>query len=300
MKPPKVSEMTTDPKAFPVYPTFTQCRPIQAGGITIGGDAPLCLIAGPCVIESEEHVLRMAGELKAISQQAGVSFIFKASYDKANRTSAESFRGPGLEKGLKILERIRSEIDVPILTDVHTEEQAARAAEVCDILQIPAFLCRQTDFVHAVGKTGRAVNVKKGQFLAPWDVGNIVAKLQAAGCENILLTDRGTCFGYGSLVTDFRGLGIMQGLTGLPVCFDATHSVQEPGGLGTASGGKREYVPALSRAACGVGVNALFIETHDDPDSAKSDGPNMMPLSSMKALLDTLTAIDSTVRALHG
>ncbi|CAN5175969.1 3-deoxy-8-phosphooctulonate synthase [soil metagenome] len=272
------------------------CRQFSVGGVAIGGDAPLALIAGPCVIESESHVLFMAERLKTLCAKIGMPLIFKASYDKANRTSFASFRGPGIDAGLAILARVKREFDLPILTDVHTEEQARPVAEVCDILQIPAFLCRQTDFVHAIGSAGKPVNVKKGQFLAPWDMKNVVDKLRECGCEDVLVTERGATFGYGALVSDFRALPIMQQLTGMPVCFDATHSVQQPGGLGNATGGQREFVPVLSRAACATGVNALFIETHDRPADAKSDGPNMVPLDQMESLLRTCQAIDAALR----
>ncbi len=277
-----------------------KCRKISVGGIPIGGDAPLVLIAGPCVIESEDHLLFMADSLKKICARLNIPLVFKASYDKANRTSLDSYRGPGLDEGLRMLERVKRETGAPVLTDVHTEEQAAAAADACDILQIPAFLCRQTDFVQAIGRAGKPVNVKKGQFLAPWDIVNVTKKLAGSGCEEVLLTERGVSFGYGSLVTDFRSLPIMRELTGLPVCFDATHSVQEPGGLGSATGGKRQFVPPLARAACAVGVNALFLETHDIPDEAKSDGPNMVPLAAVEALLQSCKAIDHAVRVFDG
>jgi 2-dehydro-3-deoxyphosphooctonate aldolase (KDO 8-P synthase) len=276
-----------------------QSRAIQVGPISIGGGRPMAVIAGPCVIESEDHVLFMARSLRALAEKLGLPLIFKASYDKANRTSYKGFRGPGIEEGMRILRRVKEELNLPILTDVHTEEQAPVVAEVCDILQIPAFLCRQTDFVTAVGRTGRAVNVKKGQFLAPWDVANVVAKLREIGCEDVLLTERGASFGYGNLVSDFRALPIMRSQNNLPVCFDATHSVQQPGGLGTATGGQREYVPHLARAAAAVGIDALFVETHDRPAEAKSDGPNMVPLAELEALLRDVQAIDRVVRASH-
>lgn len=269
------------------------------GNIPIGGDAPLVLFAGPCVIESEEHIRFMARELKAIAARLGLALVFKASYDKANRTSVHGFRGPGVQQGLAILKRVKEEFGLPILTDVHTEDQVGPAAEVCDILQIPAFLSRQTDFVAAMGRSGRPINVKKGQFLAPGDVKNIATKLREVGCEDIVMTDRGTSFGYGTLVSDFRGLATMRDVTGLPVCFDATHSVQQPGGLGTATGGQSEFVPVLARAACAVGVNALFIETHDNPAIAKSDGPNMVPLADLERMLEGCLSVDAAVRAWH-
>jgi 2-dehydro-3-deoxyphosphooctonate aldolase (KDO 8-P synthase) len=281
-----------------VFPFVERSRQIMVGHVPVGGDAPLAVIAGPCVIESREHILFMASELRDICRRAGVALIFKASYDKANRTSIHSFRGPGIHTGLEILREVKETLGLPILTDVHNEEEAPIAAEVCDILQIPAFLCRQTDFVSAVGRAGRPVNVKKGQFLAPWDIVNVVRKLKEVGCEDVLLTERGTSFGYGSLVTDFRSLSIMREQTGMPVCFDATHSVQEPGALGDATGGQRQHVPLLSRAACAAGINALFIETHDRPDEAKSDGPNMLPLSRIEELLTACRTIDETLRNL--
>ncbi|MDK2971471.1 MAG: 2-dehydro-3-deoxyphosphooctonate aldolase synthase [Candidatus Sumerlaeota bacterium] len=263
----------------------------------MGGANPLVLIAGPCVIESREHALEMAERIARIAQRLSIPLIFKASYDKANRSSSQSYRGPGLERGLAILGEVRSSVGCPVLTDVHTEEQAAVAASVVDVLQLPAFLCRQTDFVQACGRTGKPVAVKKGQFLAPEDMTNVVEKLREVGCNDILLTERGASFGYRNLVSDFRSLAIMQALTGLPVCFDATHSVQQPGGLGTASGGKREFVPLLARAACAVGINVLFLEVHDRPEQALSDGPNMVPLTDLEALLKVCLALDAAVRS---
>ena len=292
--------MTSQENFFQSVPGLTDCRNFKTGTVEIGGKAPLVLIAGPCVIESEDHILKMAEQLKGLCERLRLPLIFKASYDKANRTAITSFRGPGLEEGLRILQKVKKELNLPVLTDVHTEDQAAPAAEVCDILQIPAFLVRQTDFVVAVGKTGKPVNVKKAQFLAPWDIKNVVGKLQSAGCEDILLTERGATFGYGSLVSDFRSLSIMREVTGLPVCFDATHSVQQPGGLGTATGGDRQYVPLLARAACAVGVNALFMETHDNPEQAKSDGPNMIPLAHLEKVLQGCLAVDGVVREWSG
>lgn len=278
-------------------PTVTDCPKIKVGPLEIGGDAPLALLAGPCVMESESHILMMAEKLKELTLRMGIPFIFKASFDKANRTSIHSYRGPGLEKGLSIFRRVKQEFDLPVVTDVHESYQAEACGEVCDLLQIPAFLCRQTDLLVAAAKTGRAVNVKKAQFLSPSDMKNVVEKLRDSGCHDIMLTERGTSFGYGTLVSDFRGLPTMQKMCGVPVCFDGTHSVQEPGGLGTTSGGKREHVPTLCRAACAVGVNALFIETHDDPSQAKSDGPNMVPLNKLEALLAGCLAIDKVVRS---
>ena len=287
--------MTDQNEYFQTIPGLNQCRQIKVGGVAIGGGAPLAAILGPCVIESETHLMNMAEEIKSICSELEVPLIFKASFDKANRTSINSFRGPGLDEGMKIFQKIKDEFEVPILTDVHTMEQASVVAEVCDILQIPAFLIRQTDFVAAVAKAGKPVNVKKAQFLAPWDMKNVVKKIREQGNEDILLTDRGTSFGYGTLVSDFRSLSIMQNDSDLPVCFDATHSVQQPGALGEATGGQRQFVPLLARAACAAGVNALFIETHDDPDSAKSDGPNMVPLKHLKSLLSLCKDIHGTV-----
>ncbi len=278
-------------------PIHTQTKTIKVGDLSIGGGADLAVIAGPCVIESKDHVMKMAEQIVKVCEKLKMPLIFKASYDKANRTSIESYRGPGIEEGLKILEGVKNEFSLPILTDVHTEDQAKSAADVCDIIQIPAFLCRQTDFIVAAGKTGKAVNVKKGQFLAPWDIVNVVQKLEEAGCRDILITERGTSFGYGSLVTDFRSLQLMAEKTSYPVCFDGTHSVQQPGGLGKATGGNREHVPLLCRAACAVGTNALFLETHDDPDNALSDGPNMIPLKNLEAVLSSCIAISKTILA---
>lgn len=252
--------------------------------LAIGDGHPLALISGPCVIESEDFTLKMATEIRQICERLGIAFIFKSSFDKANRTSVESFRGQSLEAGLKILQRVKDEVDVPVLTDIHESYQAAIVAEVVDILQIPAFLCRQTDLLLAAAATGRAINVKKGQFLAPWDMRNVVKKLEAGGARNLLLTERGTSFGYNALVVDFRALPQMRAL-GYPVVFDATHSVQMPGGQGTKSGGQREYVPYLARAAAAIGVDALFMEVHENPDQALSDGPNMVPLAQLEGLL---------------
>jgi 2-dehydro-3-deoxyphosphooctonate aldolase (KDO 8-P synthase) len=272
------------------------CRRIAVGTVPIGGSAPLALVAGPCVIESEDHALRMAAAIHAIVTRLGVPWIFKASYDKANRTSGKSFRGVGLAEGMRILGRVKREFGVPVLTDVHTESQAPEVAATCDMLQIPAFLCRQTDFVQAVGRAGKPVNVKKGQFLAPQDVVNIVEKLREVGNEDVLLTDRGTSFGYSTLVTDFRGLATMQRLTGMPVCYDATHSVQQPAAMGTATGGDRSMVPLLARAAAAVGINALFMEVHDNPPAAKSDGPTQVWLDQLEDVLRGVLAIDRALR----
>ena len=272
------------------------CRRFNVGPVAIGGDAPLAVIAGPCVIESREHALRMADALAEVAARLSLPLVFKASYDKANRSSIDSYRGPGIEEGLEVLGEARRRTGLPILTDVHTEEQAAIAGKVCDMIQVPAFLSRQTDLLLAAARAGAAVNLKKAQFMAPEDVVNPVAKLRAGGCENVLLTERGSSFGYRTLVSDFRSLPAMRELTGQPVCFDATHSVQQPGGLGHATGGKREFVPVLARAACAVGINALFLEVHDDPDDALSDGPNMVPLAEFEALMRQCLALDAVVR----
>ncbi len=270
---------------------------VTIGDIAIGGQNPISLICGPCQLESLDHARMMADRIAAACAPTGTKFIFKASYDKANRSSITTQRGLGMEKGLEILGRIRDEFGVPVLTDVHEPGHCAVAAEVCDVLQIPAFLCRQTDLLLAAGETGKAVNVKKGQFLAPWDMKNVAEKVASTGNRQILLCERGTSFGYNALVTDFRGLPKMAE-TGWPVVFDATHSVQQPGGLGGSSGGQREYVPVLARAACAVGVSALFIETHQDPDNAPSDGPNMVPVDQLAALIGTLRAFDSLAKGL--
>ena len=271
-------------------------RIVTVGDIAIGGRAPFALITGPCQLESLDHARMMAERIAEACAPTGTRFVFKASYDKANRSSISTQRGLGMEKGLEILARIRDEFGCPILTDVHDASQCAPAGEVVDILQIPAFLCRQTDLLLAAGATGRAINVKKGQFLAPWDMGNVAEKIASTGNERILLCDRGTSFGYNTLVSDFRGLPIMA-RTGYPVVFDATHSVQQPGGQGTTSGGQREFAPVLARAAVAVGVSALFIETHQDPDRAPSDGPNMIPVDRMGALIGQLRALDDLTKA---
>ncbi len=270
-------------------------------GFEAGLDKPFFLIAGPCVIESEQLQMDVAGQLKEITASLGVPFIFKSSFDKANRSSGTSFRGPGRDKGLAILAKVRRDIGVPVLTDVHTEDDIAAAAQVCDVLQTPAFLCRQTDFIRAVAQSGKPVNIKKGQFLAPHDMKNVIDKARAAAAEKGLPTDnfmaceRGASFGYNNLVSDMRSLAIMRE-TGAPVVFDATHSVQLPGGQGTSSGGQREFVPVLARAAVAVGVAGLFMETHPDPTHALSDGPNAVPLGRMKALLETLLALDGVTK----
>ncbi len=268
-----------------------QGRIVKVGDIPIGGNAPFVLIAGPCQLESLDHARMIAGRIAEACAPTGTRFIFKASFDKANRSSVDTPRGPGIEAGLEMLARIGEEFACPVLTDVHTPEQCVQAAEVCDVLQIPAFLCRQTDLLLAAGRSGRVVNVKKGQFLAPWDMENVAAKIASTGNENILLCERGTSFGYNTLVNDFRALPVMQ-RSGYPVVFDATHSVQQPGGQGTTSGGQREFAPVLARAAVAVGISALFIETHQDPDNAPSDGPNMIPVDQLAGLIATLSAFD--------
>jgi 2-dehydro-3-deoxyphosphooctonate aldolase (KDO 8-P synthase) len=266
--------------------------PFEIAGVPVGGAHPIALITGPCQLESLDHARMLAERIAAACAPTGTRFVFKASYDKANRSSLDAQRGLGMQEGLSILSKIRDEFGCPVLTDVHLPDHCAPAAEACDILQIPAFLSRQTDLLLAAGETGRAINVKKGQFLAPWDMPNVAAKIASTGNRRILLCDRGTSFGYNTLVSDFRGLPVMDA-TGYPTVFDATHSVQQPGGQGTSSGGQREFAPVLARAACAVGVSALFIETHEDPDRAPSDGPNMIPVSEMKALIGELRAFDA-------
>ena len=268
---------------------------VRAGNVEIGGGRPLAVIAGPCVIENEDSALRHAAALKKTADRVGVPYIFKSSYDKANRSSVDSFRGPGLSKGLKILSEVKKQIGVPILTDVHEIDQVDAVKEVAEVLQIPAFLCRQTDFVVAVARSGAVVNVKKGQFLAPWDMANVIDKIRSAGNEQILLTERGASFGYNNLVSDMRSLVVM-GELGYPVVFDATHSLQLPGGLGKASGGERKFIPALARAGVAAGVDALFLEVHEDPDHALSDGPNSLALESFEGVLRSVKAIDALVR----
>jgi 2-dehydro-3-deoxyphosphooctonate aldolase (KDO 8-P synthase) len=270
-------------------------REIVIGGVKIGGNRPLVLIAGPCVIESEEAALRHAERLMAICNGLSIPLIFKASYDKANRTSIGSFRGPGMKEGLRILAKVKQSLGLPVLSDIHSIEQITPAAEVLDVLQIPAFLCRQTDLLVAAAKSGRVINVKKGQFLAPWDMKNVAGKLAASGNENIILTERGVSFGYNNLVVDMRSFPVMRS-TGYPVVFDATHSVQLPGGQGESSGGQREFVEYLSRAAVATGIDGIFMEVHEDPDKALCDGPNSIPLSELPALLKTLKAVDAAVR----
>jgi 2-dehydro-3-deoxyphosphooctonate aldolase (KDO 8-P synthase) len=265
-------------------------------GFEVGLDHPLFLIAGPCVVESEQLQMDVAGKLKEMTAELGIPFIFKSSYDKANRSSGKSFRGPGMEKGLEILAKVKRELQVPVLTDVHTEEEIPEAAKAVDVLQTPAFLCRQTDFIHAVARSGKPVNIKKGQFLAPGDMKNVVEKArEASGADNIMVCERGASFGYNNLVSDMRSLAIMRE-TGCPVVFDATHSVQLPGGQGASSGGQREFVPVLARAAVATGVAGVFMETHPDPAKALSDGPNAWPLPRMRELLATLKDIDALVK----
>ncbi|MBK5924615.1 3-deoxy-8-phosphooctulonate synthase [Rhodovulum sulfidophilum] len=269
---------------------------IEIGGMPVGNTRPLTVIAGPCQLESLDHALMIGRAMKEACAAAGAGYIFKASFDKANRTSLSGRRGLGIDKGLEVLAELRRQLDVPVLTDVHSPEQCAPAAEAVDVLQIPAFLCRQTDLLLAAGETGAAINVKKGQFLAPWDMGNAVTKIESTGNRRILLTERGVSFGYNTLVTDMRSLPIMAGL-GYPVVMDATHAVQQPGGQGGSSGGQREFAPVLARAAVSLGLAAVFIETHEDPDSAPSDGPNMIPLDQMPDLIATLMAFDRLAKA---
>ena len=268
---------------------------VAVGSVRLSNEAPLALIAGPCQMESRDHAFAMAGALKELGERLGIGLIYKSSFDKANRTSLSGRRGLGLEKALPVFAALRRDLGVPVLTDVHTEDQCAVAADVVDVLQIPAFLCRQTDLLIAAARTGKVVNIKKGQFLAPWDMGNVLAKVVDSGNSNVLLTERGASFGYNALVSDMRALPIMASL-GAPVIFDATHSVQQPGGLGGASGGERQFVAPLARAAVAVGVAGVFIETHQDPDDAPSDGPNMVPLDEMEALVRALIAIDELVK----
>ncbi len=265
-------------------------------GFEVGIDRPLFLIAGPCVIESEAMALETSNTLKEITQALGIAFIYKSSFDKANRSSGDSFRGPGMAQGLEILQKVKDQVGVPVLTDVHEDTPLDEVAAVVDVLQTPAFLCRQTNFIHSVAATGKPVNIKKGQFLAPWDMKNVVNKARATGNQNILVCERGVSFGYNNLVSDMRSLAVMRD-TGCPVVFDATHSVQLPGGQGTSSGGQREHVPVLARAAVAAGVAGVFMETHPDPANALSDGPNAWPLHKMRALLERLMAIDALVKS---
>jgi 2-dehydro-3-deoxyphosphooctonate aldolase (KDO 8-P synthase) len=263
----------------------------------IGNQQPLAVMSGPCVIEGEEHSLRAAETLKNIFGKTKINWIFKSSYDKANRSSIHSFRGPGLEEGLRILEKVKKEFDVPVVTDVHTPEEAAAVGQVCDILQIPAFLCRQTDLIVAVAKTGKVISIKKGQFMAPWDMKNVVEKCRSTGNPNVILTDRGTTFGYNNLVSDMRAIPIMQGF-GVPVCFDATHSVQLPGGQGDSSGGQREFIPLLAKAAIASGANCLFMESHPDPKQAKSDAASVMDFKELPDLLQILEQLYHVVNGI--
>jgi 2-dehydro-3-deoxyphosphooctonate aldolase (KDO 8-P synthase) len=271
-------------------------KTLDIGGLTVSNMAPLTIIAGPCQLESADHAQMIAGKMKEACDEVGAQYIFKASYDKANRTSLSGARGLGIEQGLKVLSDLRKAIGVPVLTDVHNEAQCAPAADAVDVLQIPAFLCRQTDMLLAAGNTGAVINVKKGQFLAPWEMPNIVDKLESTGNKRIMLTERGTSFGYNTLVADMRGLPQMA-QSGYPVVMDATHSVQQPGGRGGSSGGQREFAPVMARAAVAVGVAAVFMETHQDPDNAPCDGPNMIYLDKMPALLDTLMKLDAVAKA---
>jgi len=270
-------------------------KKIQLEKITIGGNAPFVLIAGPCVVEGEDTTFKIAEVIQRITGRQKIPFIFKASYDKANRTSVSSFRGLGIRRALAILEKIKEKLNVPLLSDVHSVEEISMSAKVLDVLQIPAFLCRQTDLLLAIGETGKIVNIKKGQFLAPWDVKEIVKKIESVGNRKILLTERGSSFGYNNLVTDFRSLSIMR-QTGYPVVLDASHSVQQPGGLGSASGGNREFIPLLSRCGVAAGCDAIFLEVHPNPKKALSDGPNMLPLDKLESLLVDLKAIDAIVK----
>jgi 2-dehydro-3-deoxyphosphooctonate aldolase (KDO 8-P synthase) len=270
---------------------------VEVGAVRFGNRLPLSLIAGPCALESRAHALEIASALKEIAARLKIGLVYKTSFDKANRTSANSARGIGLDEALPVLSDIRDMLGIPVLTDVHEMDQCARVAQAVDVLQIPAFLCRQTDLLIAAAKTGKTVNVKKGQFLAPWDMKNVVAKLTAAGNRNVLVTERGASFGYNTLVSDMRALPILARDTGAPVIFDATHSVQQPGGQGASSGGEREFVPVLARAAVAVGVAGVFIETHQDPDKAPSDGPNMVPLKEMEGLLRRLIEFDRLAKS---
>jgi 2-dehydro-3-deoxyphosphooctonate aldolase (KDO 8-P synthase) len=271
-------------------------RHVSVGSVSFGNDLPIAVFAGPCQMESRAHALEMAAALKEICGRVGVGLVYKTSFDKANRTSLSGKRGMGLDKGLDVFAEVRQSLGLPVVTDVHEAGQCAPVGEVVDVLQIPAFLCRQTDLLVAAARTGRVVKIKKGQFLAPWDMKNVVAKVTESGNFNVLVTERGTSFGYNTLVTDMRGLPVMAE-TGAPVIFDATHSVQQPGGQGTSSGGDRRFVPVLARAAVAVGVGGLFIETHQDPDNAPSDGPNMVPLDEFEALLQDLKAFDEMAKA---
>ena len=275
---------------------MTTAHTVKVRNVEIANDKPLAIIAGPCALESRDHALEVSAALKEIAGKLGIGLIYKTSFDKANRTSANSARGLGMEMSLPILAEVREKTGLPVLTDVHEREQCGPVGEVVDVLQIPAFLCRQTDLLIAAGETGKAVNVKKGQFLAPWDMKNVVDKIVSTGNRNVLQTERGASFGYNTLVSDMRALPVMK-QSGYPVVFDATHSVQQPGGQGTSSGGQREYVPVLARAAVAIGVAAVFIETHPDPDKAPSDGPNMVPLKQLPSLLADLMAFDKLAKS---
>jgi 2-dehydro-3-deoxyphosphooctonate aldolase (KDO 8-P synthase) len=274
-------------------------KKIKIGNAIMGGGEPFVLIAGPCVIEDERKTMVIARELKKLTEKLGIFFIFKASYDKANRTSLDAYRGPGFEKGLEILKKIKDRVGIPVLSDVHRFEEIEKAADVLDVIQVPAFLCRQTDFIIEVARKAKVVNIKKGQFLAPWDVTHIIRKVVSTGNDNLLITERGTTFGYNNLVSDFRSIAVLRSL-GYPVAYDATHSVQLPGGAGDASGGEREMVPGLCRAAVAVGVDALFMEVHPRPEEALCDGPNSLELRSLPALLRVLKAIDGIVKGRVG
>nr|WP_085805631.1 3-deoxy-8-phosphooctulonate synthase [Roseovarius albus] len=269
---------------------------VKFSGLDIANDQPLCLIAGPCQLESVDHAQMIAGTMKEACDAVGTQFVFKGSFDKANRTSLSGKRGLGVDEGLKVMQAVKDALNVPVLTDVHLPDQCAEVASVCDVLQIPAFLCRQTDLLLAAGETGAVINVKKGQFLAPWDMPNVVSKIESTGNTKIMLTERGTSFGYNTLVADMRSLPQMAA-SGYPVVMDATHSVQQPGGQGGSSGGQREFAPVMARAAISLGVASVFIETHEDPDNAPSDGPNMIPLTQMPALLDELMQFDRLAKA---
>lgn len=274
-----------------------QQRTVDVGAFALANDKPLTIIAGPCQLETREHALTMAGALKNLGEKLGIGIIYKTSYDKANRTSVSGKRGIGLEEALPIFKEIRDSLGMPVLTDVHEPAHCATVADAVDILQIPAFLCRQTDLLLAAGNTGKTINIKKGQFLAPWDMKNVVSKVESTGNLNVTVTERGASFGYNTLVTDFRGLPTMAAETGCPVVFDATHSVQQPGGQGASSGGDRTFAPVLARAAVSLGIAAVFMETHQDPDNAPSDGPNMIPLARMEEVLTDLMAFDGLAKA---
>ncbi|UXX85008.1 3-deoxy-8-phosphooctulonate synthase [Roseovarius pelagicus] len=269
---------------------------VEFRGLRVGNDQPLTIIAGPCQLESTDHAQMIAGQMQEVCRSAGAQFVFKGSFDKANRTSMSGKRGLGVDEGLKVMHAVKDALDVPVLTDVHLPDQCAPVAEVCDVLQIPAFLCRQTDLLIAAGETGAVINVKKGQFLAPWDMPNVISKIESTGNTRILLTERGTSFGYNTLVADMRSLPQMA-QTGYPVVMDATHSVQQPGGMGGSSGGQREFAPVMARAAVSLGIAAVFIETHEAPDTAPSDGPNMIPLDRMDALITSLMAFDRLAKS---